>query len=195
MTGSNDQLQQQLEYTLLKPDCHSCWILSFWVAKEIQGRQGVYEGWWEVWEEWSFKGVQGEISSKRPTHFKSGQLHFHQDSAPVHNSILVTDYLTKWASRQFLRLPIIQTLLTVTFCYSLISQAVVMRQLRWKRLWRTSMTRSHKRSSMGPSRSYWNGTRSALQPEESTSKGLECPYEKSLETYLMIFVNIYIYII
>ena len=23
---SNEQLQQQLEYTLLKPDCHSCWI-------------------------------------------------------------------------------------------------------------------------------------------------------------------------
>ena len=26
---------------------------------------------------------------------KSGQWHFHQDNAPVHNSILVTDYLTK----------------------------------------------------------------------------------------------------
>ena len=24
--GSNQQLQQQLEYTLLKPDCHSWWI-------------------------------------------------------------------------------------------------------------------------------------------------------------------------
>ena len=24
--GSNEQLQQQLEYTLLKPDCHSWWI-------------------------------------------------------------------------------------------------------------------------------------------------------------------------
>ena len=27
--------------------------------------------------------------------FKSGQRHFHLDNAPVHNSILVTDYLTK----------------------------------------------------------------------------------------------------
>ena len=26
---------------------------------------------------------------------KSGQWHFHQDNAPVHKSILVTDYLTK----------------------------------------------------------------------------------------------------
>ena len=32
---------------------------------------------------------------KRPALFKSGQLHFHQDNASVHNSILVTDYLTK----------------------------------------------------------------------------------------------------
>ena len=35
------------------------------------------------------------FSRKRPTLFKSGQWHFHQDNTPVHNSILVTDYLTK----------------------------------------------------------------------------------------------------
>ena len=44
---------------------------------------------------WGFKGVQEGIPSKRPALFKSGQWHFHQDNAPVHNSILVTDYLTK----------------------------------------------------------------------------------------------------
>ena len=32
---------------------------------------------------------------KRPALFKSGQWLFHQDNAPVHKSILVTDYLTK----------------------------------------------------------------------------------------------------
>ena len=32
---------------------------------------------------------------KRPALFKSAQWHFHEDNAPVHNSILVTDYLTK----------------------------------------------------------------------------------------------------
>ena len=32
---------------------------------------------------------------KRPALFKSGQWHFHQNNAPVYNSILVTDYLTK----------------------------------------------------------------------------------------------------
>ena len=26
VSGSNQQLQQELEYTLLKPDCHSWWI-------------------------------------------------------------------------------------------------------------------------------------------------------------------------
>ena len=26
ISRSNEQLQQQLEYTLLKPDCHSSWI-------------------------------------------------------------------------------------------------------------------------------------------------------------------------
>ena len=32
---------------------------------------------------------------KRPALFKSGQLHFHQDNAQIHKSILVTDSLTK----------------------------------------------------------------------------------------------------
>ena len=109
----------------------------------------------------------------------------------------------RWASRQFLILPIVQTLVPVTFGYALSPEAVVMRQLRkWKRLWRRSLTRSHKRTSMGPFRSCWNGTTSALQPEEITSKGTrvscvhyqwKCPYEKSLETYSMI-LYIYIYV-
>ena len=56
------------------------------------------------------------------------------------------------ASRQFLSLPIVQTLLPLTFAYSLSSEAVVMRDLRrWKRLWRRSLTLSLKRSSMGSS--------------------------------------------
>ena len=32
---------------------------------------------------------------KKPALFRSGQWHFQQDNAPVHSSILVTDYLTK----------------------------------------------------------------------------------------------------
>ena len=42
-----------------------------------------------------FKGVQEEIPSEKVALFKSGQWHFHQENTSVHNSILVTDYLTK----------------------------------------------------------------------------------------------------
>ena len=36
-----------------------------------------------------------KFRQKRPALFKTGPWHFHQDNTPVHNSILVTDYLTK----------------------------------------------------------------------------------------------------
>ena len=36
---------------------------------------------------------------KRLALFKSGQWHFHQDNAPVHNSILITAYLTKMGNK------------------------------------------------------------------------------------------------
>ena len=42
---------------------------------------------------------------KRPALFKSGQWHFHQDNVPVHNSILVTDYLTKMGIKTFSQPP------------------------------------------------------------------------------------------
>ena len=96
----------------------------------------------------------------------------------MHQSTTPSLSQTIWrrrASREFLTLNIDH----VTFGYSLSSEAVVMRQLRrWKRLWRRSLTRSHKRTSMGPSRSCWNGTTSALQPEAITSKGtrVSCVY-------------------
>ena len=126
-----------------------------------------------------FREFRKRFRRKRPALFKSGQWHFHQDNAPVHNSILVTDYLTKMGIKTVPQPPIVQTLLAVTFAYSLSSEAVVMRQLRrWERLWRRSLTRSHERISMGPSSSYWNGPRSWLHPEEITSKGtrVSCVY-------------------
>ena len=42
---------------------------------------------------------------KRPALFKWGQWHFQQDNAPVHNSILVTDYLTKKGIKTVLQSP------------------------------------------------------------------------------------------
>ena len=94
-------------------------------------------------------------------------------------------------------------MLPVTFGYSLSSEVVVMRQLRrWKRLWRRSLTRSYKRTSIGPEvvgtlQQVHCSRRRLLQ------RGLEfdvCTINKSahpknnLETYLMILVYIYIYI-
>ena len=121
---------------------------------------------------WSFNGVQEEI----PALFKSGQWHFQYQST---TSSLSQTIWARWASRHFLSLPIVQILLPVTFGYSLTSVVVVMRQLRrWKRLWQRSLICSHKRTSMGPSRSCWNGTTSTLQLEEITSKGtrVSCVY-------------------
>ena len=50
--------------------------------------------------EWRQRFKKGKESMrddkrKRTALFKSAQWHFHQDNAAVHNSILVTDYLTK----------------------------------------------------------------------------------------------------
>ena len=44
---------------------------------------------------WSFKGVQEEIPWEEASTLQIGSVHFQQDNAPLHNSILVTDYLTK----------------------------------------------------------------------------------------------------
>ena len=122
---------------------------------------------------WGFKGVQEEIPSEEASGISTRTML--KSTTPS----LSRTIWPRWASRHFLSLPIVQTLLPVTFGYSLSSEAVVMRQLRrWKRLWRRSLTRSHKRTSMGTSRSCCNGTTSALQPEEISLKGtrVSCVY-------------------
>ena len=129
---------------------------------------------------WGFKGVQEDDSLARGQHSSNrvsgiSTRTMHQFTTPS----LSQTIWPRWASRQFFTLPIVQTLLPVTFGYSLSAEAVVMRELRrWKRLWRRSLTRSHKRISMEPSRSCWNGTTNALQLEEITSKGtrVSCVY-------------------
>ena len=236
---SKEQLQQQLEYTLLKPDCHSWWISKMQSGREdtleerfairfcfklgendatetygmlqtafrpcCMNRSSVFE-WHKRFKEGResvrddercgrskevntpeligqrvrvrvtmlrFQGSSGRDSLGRGQHSSNrvsgiSSRTMHQSTTPS----LSQTIWPRWASRQFLSLPIVQILLPVTFGYSLSSEAVVMRQLRiWKRLWRRSLTRSHQRTSMGPSRSRWNSTTSALQPEEITSKG------------------------
>ena len=53
---------------------------------------------------------------KMPVLLKSGQWHFHQDNAPVHNSILVTDYLTKMGIKTVPQPPYSPDLAPCDFC-------------------------------------------------------------------------------
>ena len=115
---------------------------------------------------WAFKGVHVEIPREEASTLQIGSVvistrTMHQSTTPS----LSQTIWARWASRHFLILPFVQTLLPRTFAYSLSSLR------RWKRLWRRSLTHSHKRTSMGPFRICWNGKTSALQPEEITSKG------------------------
>ena len=43
ISGSNQQLQQQLEYTLLKPDCYS-----WWSSKMQSGREDTLDKWYAI---------------------------------------------------------------------------------------------------------------------------------------------------
>ena len=220
ISGSNEQIQKELEYTLLKPDCHSWWIskmqsdtleeryaikLCFKLGKIPQKRMECFRllleplAWIEhqflsgirdsrkagsLWGMmtgvggvrklirqswltkglgllcWGFKGVQEEIPSEEASTLQIGSVAFPPGqyiSPQFHPCHRLFDQVGHQNSSS---LPIVQTLLPVTFGYSLSSEAVVMRRLRrWKRTW------------MGPSRSFWNGIISALQPEEITWKG------------------------
>ena len=124
---------------------------------------------------WGFKGVQEETpKGQHSSNWVSGI-----STRTMHQSItpsLSQTIWPRWASRQF---PKVQTLVPETFGYSLSSGSVVMRQLRrWKWLWRRPLTRSHKGTSMGPSRSCWDDITIALQLEEIRSKGtrVSCVY-------------------
>ena len=94
----------------------------------------------------------GQHSSNRVSGISTKTMH--QSTSPS----LSQTIWPRWASRQFFTVPIIQTLLPVTFGYFQSSEAVVMRQLRRWRSW----TCSHKRTSIGPFKGCLNGTTSRL---------------------------------
>ena len=122
----------------------------------------------------------------------------HQSTTPS----LSHTFWARWASTQLLTLPIVQTLLPVTFGYSLNQRLLLWDNWGDKRGCDEVIDTLTQETSMGPSRSCWNGT-SAMQPKEITSKGtivscvyvlsLNVPIRTNLETYLMILI-IYIYI-
>ena len=194
ISGSNEQLQQELEYILLKPDCHSWWIskiqsdtleeryainFCFKLGKNATGTYGILQtafgaSWTNrasvfEWHKRFKEGRESVMDDERCGSSKEvntpeliGQrvsvrvtmLRFKESSGRYsigrgqHSSNRVSGISTKtmhqsttpslsqtiwprWASRQFVTLPIVQTLFPVTFAYSLSSEAVVIRQLRW----------------------------------------------------------------
>ena len=121
---------------------------------------------------WGFKGVQDEISWEEASTLQIGSVAFPsgQYTSPLTPSLSQTIW-NKMDIKTVPQPPYSPDPSTCDFGYSLNSEAIVRRQLRrWKRPWRRWLTRSHKRTSMGPSRSCWNSTTSAFQPEKITSK-------------------------
>ena len=100
---------------------------------------------------WGFKEVQEVIPSEETSTLQIGSVTFPAGQCtspqlhPCHRLFDQDGHQDSSSASLF-----VQTLLPVTFGYSLSSEAVVMRQLRrWKRLWRRSLTRSPKRSPWG----------------------------------------------
>ena len=130
---------------------------SLWgMMRVVRGiRKSIHQSWLakELWLGllcWGFKGVQEEIPSIeastlqiRSVAFPPGQYTSLQHH-PCHK--LFEEYRHQDSSSASLKTRACSLIL---FGHSLSSEAVVMRQLRrLKRLWRRSLTRSHRRSSM-----------------------------------------------
>ena len=136
------KLQQELEYTLLKPNCHSWWI-SKMQSDTLEGRYTI---------KFCFNLGKNTTETCGMLQTASNRV---SDISPrtIHQSTTPSLSQTIWprcASGHFFTLLIVQTLPPVTFAYSLTSEAVIMRQLRrWKNLWRRSSTRSLKRTPWG----------------------------------------------
>ena len=174
ISGSNEQLLQQLEYTLLKLDCHGWWISKMqsgryaikfyfklgkmpekrmecfrlffdhfaWIehqflsgirdsrkARSLWGmmrgvggvRKSIHQSWLVKRLRlgllcWGLREFSKRFRRRRPALFKSGQWHFQQDNSPVHNSILVTDYLSKMSINTVLHPPYSPDLAPCDFC-------------------------------------------------------------------------------
>ena len=103
---------------------------------------------------WGLKGVQEEILSEEASTHQIGSVAFPPGqctSLQLHPCHRIFDHV---GIMTVLSLPIVQTLLSVTFGYSLSSEAsVVIKLRRWKMFLPRSLTLLHKRTSMGPSRS------------------------------------------
>ena len=135
ISASNQQLQQELKYTLLKPDCHSCWI-SKMQSDTLEERYAI---------KLCFK-----LGKNATETYGMLQTAF---GASCMNRAWVFEWHKRFKEAGSLR-----------GCHY---ETIEMKEAVTKVI----DTRSHKRTPMGPCRSCWNRTSSALQPEEITSKG------------------------
>ena len=128
---------------------------------------------------WGFKGVQEEIPSEEASTLQIGSVAFSRGQCTSWQLILVTDYLTKMGIKTFPHPPYSLDFAPCDFwlfpklrgcSYETIEE---MKEAVMKVI--DMLTEGE---SMGPSRSCWNDTTSALQPEEITSKGtrVSCVY-------------------
>ena len=135
---------------------------------------------------------------KRPVLFKSGQWHFHQDNAPVDNSILVTYYLSKIGIKTVPPPPYSPDLAPCDYSlfpklngsrYEMIEEmkeavtkvidTLTQEDFHWA--FQKLLERYNKCITAGGD--YLEGDLSFM-----CVLSIKCPYEKSLETYLMILV-------
>ena len=180
--GSKELLQQQLKYTLLIPDCHS-----WWISKMQSGCEDTLE------KRYAIKFVLNLEMAQKPMECFRLLLDYlawieHQflsgirDSSEagnlwgmmrgvggvkksIHKSWLAKEFglgsgLICWDFKR------VQEEIPSEEASTLQIGSVAFPPGQCTRL----LTCSHKRTSMGPSRSCCNGTTSALQPEEITSK-------------------------
>ena len=128
---------------------------------------------------WGFKGVQEEIPSEERALFKSGQWHFNRDKTPIHNSILFTDYLTKMGIKTVSHPPYSPDFAPCDF-----SLFPKLRDCRYetseeiKEAVTKVIDMFTQEDFHGAFQSCWNGTTSALKPEEIASNGtrVSCVY-------------------
>ena len=150
ISSSNQQLQQQLEYTLLKPDCHSLWI-----SKMQSGREDNLEERYAI--KFCFK--LGKMPEKWMEYFR---LPF-GDLAWIEPQFLSGIRDSRKAESPDLTLCDIWLFPELRGCrYETIEEM--------KGAVTKGIDTLTQKTSMGRSRSCYNCTTSVLQPEEITSK-------------------------
>ena len=125
---------------------------------------------------------------KRPAFFKSAQWHFHYDNAPVHNSILVTDYLTQMGIKTLPQPPYSPDLAPCDFCLN-----PKVRGCRYETI--EEMKEAVTKVIVTLTQENFDGAFQKLLERYNkciAAKGdyFKGDYEKSLETYLMNLVYV-----